>query len=320
VAPGDHDAAPTRNKTPTVGGDGDAATSPDSPVPWYLEVEPPTHPTLVPQAPQLPAVPEGSPRLIRPLLEFVSDDLGLDDLTLLDLRALNPPPALGPNLLMLFGTARSQRHLHVSADRLVRWSRGRGIGAKADGLLGRNELKTKLRRKARRAKLMGNTAAPTEDDGIATRWICVNLGTTGWVPTEDAEIMSDDGSLKGFGTTHTGTTIVVQMLTDSKRVELDLEGLWNRLLRGKKHPASSSQEIPAPERPRDPIAAALEGSLDGRGARSKSIPQPPNHRFFSSSSRIPSPFKDPSLTFKSLDLSPNVLHEARQKGRLLERL
>ena len=328
----ENDAAPAQTETPrkdeaATENDDAAATSSDSGVPWYLEVEPPRHPTLIPKPPQLPDIPEGSPRLLRPLLEFASDDLGLDDLNLLDLRSLDTPPALGPNLLMLFGTARSQRHLHVSADRLVRWSRGRGIGATADGLLGRNELKTKLRRKARRAKLMGHAAAPTEDDGIATRWICVNLGTTEWTTSEDTEIMSDDGSVKGFGTTHTGTTVVVQMLTESKREELDLEGMWNRVLRGGRDAAATPKETTAPKPPKDPIAAALEGSLDIRGARSKSMPQNFNQRFFSTSSRRPAEavdlaaeLIDAARSVNGLELSQDMLRDRSQKVRLLEKL
>ena len=253
--------------------DATAANPSEDEVPWYLEVEPPRHPTLIPEPPRLPNIPEDSPRLIKPLLDFASDDLGLDDLNLMDLRALDPPAALGPKLLMLFGTARSQRHLHVSADRLVRWARGRGLGATADGLLGRNELKTKLRRKARKAKLLGQTASLTEDDGIATRWICVNFVTTAWVASEEAEITANDGTVSGFGAIQTGTTIVVQMFTESRRQELDLEGLWNRVLKRSQGQLVPEDEPSPPERSRDPIVEALAGSVDLHGERSKSVPQ-----------------------------------------------
>jgi hypothetical protein len=198
-------------------------------VPWYLEVEPPRHPTLVPLPQHIPDVPENSPRLIGPLLKFASEDLGLDELNLLDLRELDPPAALGPQLFMLFGTARSYRHLHVSADRLVRWCRQHGVGATADGLLGRHELKVKLRRKARKAKLMGNSRPAMEDDGITTSWICVNLGTLG-SSSEETPVTSPDGILMGFSSLNPGATIVVQMFTEAKRKEMDLETLWSRSL------------------------------------------------------------------------------------------
>lgn len=79
-------------------------------VPWYLQVDPPTH--IAPlEPPPLPEVPPDAPPLIGSLLEYASEEMGLDELTLLDLRQLDPPPALGPSLFMLFGTARSERHL-----------------------------------------------------------------------------------------------------------------------------------------------------------------------------------------------------------------
>ncbi|GAB1319287.1 ATPase synthesis protein 25 mitochondrial [Madurella fahalii] len=206
-----------------------------SDMPWYLQVEPPRHPTLLHEPPPLPDIPDGSPKLMQPLLEFASDELGMDDLTLLDLRAMDPPPALGSNLLMIFGTARSERHLHVSADRLVRWLRARGITASADGLIGRNELKLKLRRMARKAKLLGNSGvARGGDDGISTGWICVNLGSVGGSHKEIA-MVDEEGRPTGFGVPDTGTTIVVQLLTESRRSELDLETLWrNKLQRSLK--------------------------------------------------------------------------------------
>jgi hypothetical protein len=199
-------------------------------VPWYLQVEPPRHPTLVQEPSPLPDIPDGAPKLTEPLLKFVADELGLDELSLLDLRAMDPPPALGPDLLMLFGTARSERHLHVSADRLVRWLRGRGITAAADGLLGRNELKVKLRRLARKAKLLGNAGVMRGgDDGISTGWVCINLGQVGGLQQE-LETVDEQGRPTGFGVTQTGTTLVVQMLTEGRREDLDLESLWSGML------------------------------------------------------------------------------------------
>ncbi|KAK1752254.1 hypothetical protein QBC47DRAFT_390108 [Echria macrotheca] len=236
------------------------AESNGSEIPWYLEVEPPRHPTLLHEAPPLPDIPDDSPKLMEPLVKFTSDDLGLDDLTLLDLRELDPPPALGPDLMMLFGTARSERHLHVSADRLVRWLRGHGISAKADGLLGRNELKTKLRRQARKAKLLGNSGVPRGgDDGISTGWICVNLGTIG-SSDEEAAILDERGRPTGFGVAQLGTTIVVQVMTESRRQELNLEKLWTGLL---KRGSEKSSSLEALEK------AASQSRGHGRQARAK---------------------------------------------------
>ncbi|EFX05498.1 hypothetical protein CMQ_3567 [Grosmannia clavigera kw1407] len=215
------------------------ATSSDD-LPWYLKVDVPRHAALAAaEEVVLPAIPTGAPAMMEPLLTFAAHDLGLDGLQLLDLRQLEPAAALGPDLLMVFGTARSERHLHVSADRLVRWLRRYGIHATADGLLGRNELKIKLRRKARRAKLLGNNTfaaqlggggEPAVDDGISTQWVCLNAGTIGRAG-EEGGVVDAAGRTTGFGSVlRSGTTVVVQMFTEAKRRQLDLETLWTRTL------------------------------------------------------------------------------------------
>lgn len=197
-------------------------------LPWYLQHDK----TLVSQRPlserqKLPDLPESSPPILQALLQQISVTLGLDDLTLLDLRGLDPPPALGANLLMIIGTARSEKHLHVSAGNLCRWLRSEYmLRPEADGLLGRNELKLKMRRKNRRAKLLGSGNADDDyDDGVRTGWVCVNIGTVDHPLAERTEIEGE--SFIGFGRQTEGTKVVVQMLVEDKRKELDLEKLWS---------------------------------------------------------------------------------------------
>ncbi|KAJ9191543.1 hypothetical protein DTO021D3_6491 [Paecilomyces variotii] len=214
-----------------------AGPNSDVHVPWYLQVETPTsmeaHPLAHKQ--QLPPLPENPPPILQDILQHTSVDIGLDDLVLLDLRGLDPPPALGGNVIMIIGTARSVKHLNVSADRLCRWLRSTyKLRPYADGLLGRNELKIKLRRKARRARIASSSGATLEqkDDGITTGWICVNAGIV-----EDSESLREsrvrDESFEGFGKTAGGTRIIVQMFTEEKRAEIDLEGLWGAALEKK---------------------------------------------------------------------------------------
>jgi hypothetical protein len=132
---------------------------------------------------------------------------------------------------MLIGTARSEKHLHVSADRLCRWLRSTyKLRTDADGLLGRNELKLKLRRKSRRAKLLGSAADDNGDDGVRTGWVCVDVGVVeGSESVTDATPEPED--FVGFGRRTDGVRIVVQMLTEEKREEIELEKLWGGILK-----------------------------------------------------------------------------------------
>ncbi|KAK5078562.1 ATPase synthesis protein 25 mitochondrial [Lithohypha guttulata] len=235
------------------------------------------------RAQEIPPLPSDPPEILSPVLQHLSITIGLDHLTILDLRALNPPSALGSNLLMILGTARSEKHLNTSADRFCRWLRSTyKLRPFADGLLGRNELKLKLRRRNKKLKLaqsVGNTMYDKSyDDGITTGWVCCNLGdvsqavlaqeehddveegvvasgTEASVEEETAQaesypvysekdqerILEDeedeyknpsdqDFQYRGFGSASTAPRIVVQMFTEAKRLEMDLEGLWEARL------------------------------------------------------------------------------------------
>ncbi|BCS19822.1 RsfS/YbeB/iojap family protein [Aspergillus puulaauensis] len=204
-------------------------------IPWYLQ-EGSSVPAAaeVTSRDQLPELPENPPKILPELLEYVFKDLGLDGLKLIDLRGLETPAALGANVIMIIGTARSVKHLNVSSDRLCRWLRStHKLSPYADGLLGRNELKIKLRRKTRRARIASRTGAMVDDkdDGITTGWICVNAGVVEKAPANE----ETDGEFEGFGPRVGGTRVVVQLFTEEKRAELDLESLWEgRIMRAQR--------------------------------------------------------------------------------------
>jgi hypothetical protein len=243
-------------------------------IPWYLRIPDPTPPN--PVSPlvalqEIPPLPPNPPSILQPILDRLSTEIGLDNLTILDLRNLHPPPALGANLIMVIGTARSVKHLNTGADRFCRWLRGHWkLTPFADGLLGRNELKLRLRRKARREKMMGlvgGREVASADYGITTGWVCVNVGMVDQnlkpradvaesatsTATEAEAHASDideeeyqnpslesfeqdeeelevdrgtDDDYIGFGSRTLLPRIVVQMFTEEKRLEMDLEGLW----------------------------------------------------------------------------------------------
>ena len=264
----------------------DPSAASDAPVPWYLQVETP-QPLAYPLSDRqrLPDIPADPPPIVEPLLRYISIDLGLDDLSLFDLRQLDPPPALGANLLMVLGTARSERHLHVSADRLCRWLRSTyQLNPFADGLLGRNELKLKMRRKARRAKLLGSVGSSESsnaDDGVRTGWVCVNVGTVEsgkGAQEETAEAIE----FVGFGSRAGGVKIVIQMLTEEKRGKLELEELWGGMLRrqAKRHSKKleSDPEQPGGEEVGQPtrVKIGMTSDLSPSAAFSHLRPKPLN--------------------------------------------
>lgn len=232
-------------------------------IPWYLQEEIPTAQT-VSSRDQLPDLPENSPTVLSPLLEYTFKDLGLDNLKLLDLRSFDIPTGLGANVIMLVATARSIKHLNVSADRLCRWMRSTWkLRPHADGLLGRNELKIKLRRKARKAKAATLAGAVYEekDDGITTGWICVNAGVVQEDPSQPT--LGDQG-IEGFGNLGRGTRIAVQLFTEEKRSEVDLETLWTKRLeraeREKQKLFEESSEGSEEVRDRDPATSTASCS------------------------------------------------------------
>lgn len=205
--------------------------------PWYLQVD--TFPEI--EAPararlELPELPPNPPQILKPTLDFLLYQLGLDNLKLLDLRGLDPPPALGADLLMIVGTARSEKHLHVSGDRLRKWMKTEhGRVARADGLVGRGELKLRLKRKARRARILsrvGSVDTPRADDGLRSGWVCVTVGDNDYADDSQFKDASSDipDGFVGFGVEAAGPKMAIQMLTVEKREELDLEGLWGDIL------------------------------------------------------------------------------------------
>lgn len=303
-------------------------------IPWYLQVEPPTH--IAPlEPPPLPEIPSDAPPLIRSLLEYASEEMGLDDLNVLDLRKLHPPPALGANLFMLFGTARSERHLNVSAGRLVRWLRAKHrVHADADGLLGPNERKTKLRRKAKRAKLLGTMGTDDADDGIRTGWICVNLGSIGRGGPESS-LVGEDGRVSGFGIAHVGSSVVFQIMTEGRRAEMDLETLWTRALHRSLSPPSKPSStggdeglVPGasaqsgPDSVEKTILAGLHRPStlpNGRQGQSRGLSPLNQTRFYSTRLQAPAVATefDPLSTSSAEQLTHVLTYDAHQKQRLI---
>ncbi|KAF2129414.1 hypothetical protein P153DRAFT_366806 [Dothidotthia symphoricarpi CBS 119687] len=215
-------------------------------IPWYLRQQGVVQGQLQKPA-EIPDLPPNPPPLLATLLEYISITAGLDDLELLDLRHLDPPPALGPKLIMLIATARSEKHLHVAADRFCRYlRREHNLKANAAGLLGRNELKIKLRRKAKRMRMLANVGGAAQegnlDDGIRTGWICCTLSK---IEAHELDMHMPGDNVEefvGFRDVKPGVNVVVQMFTEEKRAETDLETLWGGVLRTQNREVKQAEE------------------------------------------------------------------------------
>ncbi|KAJ5102163.1 hypothetical protein NUU61_004385 [Penicillium alfredii] len=278
-------------------------------VPWYLQEKPPIAEDRPVAGDHIPPVPENSPEILPTILEYSYKDLGLDGLKIFDLRGLETPAALGSSVIMVVGTARSVKHLNVSADRLCRWLRSQyKLSPHADGLLGRNELKIKLRRKAKRARAASQAGGMVDekDDGITTGWICVNAGV---VDQDSPKAQLSDAGFEGFGDLELGTSVVVQMFTEEKRADVDLEGLWQASLdRAEKRRLEESTDAAPAADPRaaSPSSYSGIGTLNGQ------------KRSFHTTRRLATPdVAQPNLSSAFPDMAnplPTSLHNADAPG------
>jgi ribosomal silencing factor RsfS len=236
----------------------------DTSIPWYLRQNAAAREAQKPI--EVPDLPHNPPPLLKTILEYISVTAGLDDLELLDLRHLDPPPALGPKLIMIIATARSEKHLHVAADGFARFlRREHGLKANAAGLLGRNELKIKLRRKAKRMRMLANVGGAVPegniDDGIRTGWICCTLSKIEAHP-DDMHMPGDNvEEFVGFRSVKPGVNVVVQMFTEEKRAETDLETLWGGVLKTHKR---EGQAVEDKLKELDEVVAGHDDKVDVR--------------------------------------------------------
>lgn len=98
----------------------------------------------------------------------------------------------------------------------------------------------------RRARLLSSVGSVEKnaDDGIRTGWVCVNIGVIESVNQVMQEQERPPGYI-GFGGPTDGAKLVVQMMTEEKRAELDLEGLWSGFLRRQERKEDREREAEA---------------------------------------------------------------------------
>ncbi|KAK9236100.1 hypothetical protein V1525DRAFT_380175 [Lipomyces kononenkoae] len=167
--------------------------------PWYLR-EADTHATVTDIAP-LPDIPDDGPAEVTEILNYLATDLGLTELSLVDLRNRNTQ--FGPNAIMIVGTARSDRHLiRASEDLRVHLKKTYRAKSRIEGLVSNDNLKIQERRiKKKISKYTGDVSAYENDLRASAK--------NSWV--------FFDSRVKG---------IHIHVITSEKRWQLDLEGLW----------------------------------------------------------------------------------------------
>ncbi|PYH96420.1 hypothetical protein BO71DRAFT_320805 [Aspergillus ellipticus CBS 707.79] len=296
------------------GKEGSTVNSPsnDSPhIPWYLQEESSSADALQTSSrDKLPDLPDNPPAILPTLVDYVFKDLGLDELKIIDSRGLDMPPALGANVIMIIGTARSVKHLNVSADRLCRWLRSTyKLSPYADGLLGRNELKIKLRRKARRARLSSRSGRifDEKDDGITTGWICVNAGVVEKTPVEK-EV---DYTFEGFGHTAPGIRVVVQMFTEEKREEVDLESLWQSVLDRAEKKMQKYSEVDSAA-PSEEVRASNSIIVSSSDRATRHVPRFPTTPMFEQRRQLHTDRSEPTAS-ASMDTLTRSLSDSSEK-------
>lgn len=141
----------------------------------------------------IPELPSDVPAMLQPLAEYMTQDLVLKDLSVLDLRDRENP--WGNDTIMLLCTARSERQLRSSAESLKGYLRKREFAPRIEGLI--NWENTKVKRRRRR-KMLGRANYQVEDDRL--NWLFIEVGG------------------------HSG--VILQLFSEDGRREYALEELW----------------------------------------------------------------------------------------------
>ncbi|KAK9378639.1 uncharacterized protein V2V93DRAFT_375427 [Kockiozyma suomiensis] len=169
--------------------------------PWYLRVAESLAQTKVTNVAALPEMPDNSPDELEPILAFLVRDLGLQELSVIDLRGVST--VFGGEAIMVVSTARSERHLNRAAEQFrVFLKRTYRVKPIIEGLVGKERVKVQERRIKKKLSRYTGDVTSYEND-------LRSLNKNSWV--------FFDSKVSG---------IHVHIITGDKRWELDLEGLW----------------------------------------------------------------------------------------------
>lgn len=137
--------------------------------PWYeLEI---TEEQKAPEVP-LPALPQNPPEILPRLLHFLTRDMALRDLEVIDGRSKNT--ALGPALLVV-GTGASSKHLAAAGSFLMKWLKHNcRVVADYEGLFTSNYIRINSKRARRKAAKQRNARNALPHFIKADSWVSVD--------------------------------------------------------------------------------------------------------------------------------------------------
>lgn len=154
----------------------------DEEVPWYMrDSNEQNQPTL--NRAVMPELPANSSESLEAVVKEMVQDLGLDDITIVDLRNADPPSSFGPNAMMVVASGKSDKHLVRAATELSKWIKNQyNVIVDQEGLLTSNFSKVRQRRMRKKAARQ-STFYVKENDQVAMKtansWVALDTKVDG---------------------------------------------------------------------------------------------------------------------------------------------
>lgn len=169
-------------------------------VPWYLRHDDSVN-AKIKEGEEIPPLPKDSPASLRPLLEYLSYELGMVDLKLYDLRNRQTPSSFGADTILVLSSGKSPKHVaKAGRELLLELKHEKGILAQQEGILTSNFVKIQNRRARKKAERAAGRYRQLRVEGFDSSrsgsWIVVDTKSDG---------------------------IIVHLMTKERRQELELE-------------------------------------------------------------------------------------------------
>lgn len=189
----------------------------DDETPWYIRDPDSVQAQLSVQKAVIPDLPENPPHSLEPIASEMVKDLGLEDLTILDLREVVPPSSFGPDALMIIASGKSEKHLVRAATELSKWVKNRyNVLVDQEGLLTSNFSKVHQRRMRKKAARQSSFYVKQNDETAmktANSWVALDTKVDG---------------------------IYVHLFTPERRKIVNIEELWKDAIESQQHQSDAT--------------------------------------------------------------------------------